>query len=215
MLQSLTMRIIVSALLLAGIFGGARFIRGGAWTVSPQARKVFEQLPARLGAWTLDDKAGQHSFLDPPSDAASAANGVYRSENGGEVFAEVDQFTRLDVSLPHPPEQCYNLSGCYVRAQDNSQVPLAAGRAATTRLMAVDHNGQRMSVMFWYDLDGEIVVDRVGLGEVRWKLRGQKTRPLVLKVMLQTMAPNAVDAEETLRSVAVPLMAWMRQGRTK
>lgn len=215
MLQSMTARIIVASLLLAGIFGGTRLMRGSAWTMSPQARQVFERLPPRLGGWTLDDQAGQHSFLDPPSDAASAANGVYRSERGGEVFVEVDQFTRLDVSLPHPPEQCYNLSGCYVRSQENAQVPLPTGQIATTRLMAVDHNGQRMSVMFWYDLDGETVVDRVGLGEVRWKLRGQKTRPLVLKVMLQTMAANAADAEETLRSVAVPLMAWMRQGRAK
>ena len=215
MLQSVTARIIVAALLLGGIFGGTRLIRGGAWTLSPQPRKAYEQLPARLGQWTLDEKAGQHSFLDPPSDAASAANGVYRSEKGGEVFAEVDQFTRLDVSLPHPPEQCYNLSGCYVRSQENAQAPLPAGQTATVRLMSVDHNGQRMSVMFWYDLDGETVVDRVGLGKVRLKLGGQKTRPLVLKVMLQTMAPNAADAEETLRSVAVPLMAWIRQGRTQ
>lgn len=213
MRYGMTGRIIVAAVLLGAIYGSTRIIRGGAWTTSPQARPAYQRLPQQLGPWTLDDQAGQHSFLDPPSDAASAANGVYRNAAGGEIFAELDQFIRLDVSLPHPPEQCYNLSGCFVKAQDDVRVPLG-GQTVTTRLMSVDHNGQRMSVMFWYDLDGEVVVDRVGLGEVRWKLRQQTVRPLVLKIMLQTLAPSTADAEETLRSIAVPLMAWIRGGRT-
>jgi hypothetical protein len=212
-MNEMNRRILLAAVIVAAICGSMRMIRKGAWTQNPEPCEKLRTLPAQLGPWTLDEKGGKHSFLDPPTDAAAASNGVYHNAAGVEIFVELDQFTMLDVSLPHPPEQCYNLSGCYVRAQNNFALPRGSQDPLNVRLMAVDHNGQRMSVLYWYNLDDEVAVDRADLAKVRWKLRDQKRRPLVVKVMMQTLAVNAADAENSLRSLAGPLMSWIHQMR--
>ena len=119
---------------------------------------AFQKLPAKLGNWVLDTKATKELFLDPPTDAASTVTGVYYDSAGVRVPVEMDMFTLLDVSLPHPPEQCYNLSGGHVLAFRDTLLPLAADNSVNVRLMTVDRNGQRMNVLFWYNLDKEVVV---------------------------------------------------------
>ena len=212
-MSSLTSRIWLAALLLATMAAAVGFIRRGGWVDAPDINPILSRLPPHVGSWTLEENEAKQSFLEPPSDAASAVNGVYRDPAGVRIFVEMDMFTLLDVSLPHPPEQCYNLSGCRVLGERDTSVPVAENTAITTKLMAVEHNGQRMSVLFWYNLDKEVVVDRFGLGAVRLKLRNQKRRPLVVKVMMQTISPNMGEAEDRLRSLAGPLLVWIRQAQ--
>jgi hypothetical protein len=57
--------------------------------------------------------------------------------------------------------------------------------------------------MTFYDGDGQ--------RRAVWKLRGRKTWPPMVKVMLQTSAADADQAKELLKSLAVPAKAWVDQ----
>ena len=212
-MSSLNMRVWLAAVLLVTLGVSVGFIRRGGWTDAPDTNPALAHLPPQFGPWSLDENGAKQGFLDPPSDAASDVNGVYRDPAGVRISVELDMFTLLDGSLPHPPEQCYNLSGCRVLGQRDTEVPLGDHSAVTARLMAVEQNGQRKSVLFWYNFDKEVLVDRIGLGQLRWKLRNQKRHPLVVKVMMETMSPNMGEAEDRLRSLAGPLVSWIRQAQ--
>jgi hypothetical protein len=46
-----------------------------------------------------------------------------------------------------------------------------------------------------------------------WSLRGQETWPPIVKVVLQASAPNARSAEQSFRSLARPMLDWLKEYR--
>jgi hypothetical protein len=87
----------------------------------------------------------------------------------------------------------------------------SAASGDTARLLMFRHGMQQFCVLYWYQVAGQITVDRLGVLPIDRAVWWQPIRPPVLKVMLQTASSREDVAEERLRSMAVMLRASLKR----
>ncbi len=75
-----------------------------------------------------------------------------------------------------------------------------------------EKEGQRVLVLYWFKLGEHFLFDRFEMGAVRWKMRGQKTWPALIKVLMQAnTTDDPVDDEKALRGFAENIYKWIHE----
>jgi EpsI family protein len=175
---------------------------------------TFNDLPLQLGEWR-----GQPTQMDAKITAATeAASGttvsrVYQDAAGHVVLLYGAMFNDPAGGVYHTPINCYRANGW----QDTNDVrePLEVSDDLTIPVDVStweNPNGERLLVVYWYQLGEHVLFDRWDLGlKLRWSLRGRPKWPSLIKVMLQIAAPDPDEAKPVILDFARQVAAWENQ----
>jgi hypothetical protein len=211
-----SLRLLLIAALIAGIYGGAEVLRHGSRRGSdlPVRSVDLGAVPRQLGVWTAAEKPSTAPIVEPPYDAIQSMNRVYRNGQGNTVSVEIDAFafSQAESKLPHPPETCYINTGCALL--DAKDFPLQRGAASPEAacLLVLQHDTHRFCVLYWYQLGKNVISSRYGLTQTDRKTWDQAVRPPVVRIEMLTTCSDVETAAERLRSAAEPLRAWTQRG---
>ncbi len=204
-------RILLAAVVVAVLYGGAFLARRGLWAETATPPLAIPALPTRLpAAWTACNVARDPDAPERPYDAISGAQQAYRNAAGAVAFVEVDAFQESGF-VPHPPEICYENSGALLVERKDFPLQRSGGERVVARLLTVDRSGRRLHVLYWYQMGRQVFCDGEGLLRAKWASRSQQRSSPIVKVMLQADAGDFAQAENQLRSVAQPLAVWAQQ----
>ena len=172
---------------------------------------AVDELPSELGRWTAQ-AADLDARIFDALDAEQALNRTYSNVDGGEIGFHCAVWSSEDEWTPHPPTLCYAGSGWSRR--DGRTVVLEGRPKARVRLQGFTRDGVRITSLYWYQVGDASYVSRNGARPVRQSLWGQKTRPPLVKVLMQSAHRPGVDSEdveEELLELADLVFAWTSQ----
>jgi EpsI family protein len=209
----MTTRLFIAALALLGIYAGARWVRDRGIPTEPAPLEMkAEDLPRTFGDWKGEDAA-----LDPEMftniGCTMAIDRMYKDRGGRAVTVHLAVFERLPygpAGPPHLPEVCYPGAGWRLGEPKSVSLDQGDARGNVAKLLPVERQHEAAYVLYWYQMDGEAYYD--GNSQRRHVLacRGRAFLPPIVKVMLQTSAANADEAEKTLKSFAGEVYNWTR-----
>lgn len=172
----------------------------------------LHEIPLEFESWQraevkLDPKIKEKILID----ADIIADRAYRDEESHVVSLHVALFRDLDAGVFHSPINCYRGGGwkefdrtsLSLRVSDKTSIPV--------NLSTWEQGGEKIFVMYWYQLDEHILFSRWDLPWTRWKMRGKKTWPALVKVLLQTRAADPEGAKERIQTVARFAYQWLNQ----
>lgn len=140
--------------------------------------------------------------------AADVVNREYRNPLGEAVGVHIAVFTDYGLIPPHGPMICYPAAGWTLK--DTQFVPIDRGNPASPQVptYSFERQSEDLLVMFWMDLNGEIIFDRDGLRSVLRRVAGRDARqPLLKKVMIYTSLDNPEKATLRLQRMAQAMFA--------
>jgi EpsI family protein len=213
-------RILIATVALALIYGGLYWVREGGEParVVPLAWDL-EEIPLMLGGWD-----GQETELDRQVFLAVGADAVvdrhYEDAAGNRLSLHVASFSRWpdQLRVPHEPLICYTNAGWRVpesRGIKTVELELKDGTRWRVRQLSATQDGQRSGVraLYWYQVGGQVVLDRDDLRQARWPLRGKSEWPSLVKVLIQAPATTLRDEDQSgaIEDFAVTLLNWMNE----
>ena len=142
--------------------------------------------------------------------AADVVNRLYEEEISGKIAVQVAAFATSSNALPHDPHVCYGQVGWKVVDRKTLDLRVDAETTRPAQLLVYEQERQRILVVYWYQFGDTSVTDGEGLRRTRWGYFGQKTWPPLIKVLIQINAPNAAQAEKTIRTFAEQILAWTK-----
>jgi len=203
-------RILISTVLVTLVYGGAYAVRAGKTSVViVMPDWDLGDLPMQLGEWR-----GEETELDPRLFRATGAekivNRVYRNSSGSTASLHAAIFEDIDAGAEHTPRNCYRNAG-WKRIED-VPLQLQAGNkpGISVRSTTWEREGERILVIFWYQLGEHTLFNRMDLGTLRWEMAGRKSWPAMVKVLLQIPLgsdDNATKAQ--LKGVAEHIYGWI------
>jgi EpsI family protein len=205
-------RLFIVALLVA-LLSGLTYVVP-AWlspkSVEPPARD-FAKMPLQFGPWR-----GEEVQLDPDifiaTDATFVVERRYRDDENQIVSLHTALYDDPDRGVYHSPMNCYQSAGWEKVDDTPLQLQVGEGSSIRVSLTTWKLKGERVLVMYWYQLGEYILYDRYDLGSVRWRMAGQKTWPTLVKVLLQTPATNPEnEAKDRIESFAKYVYQWMNE----
>lgn len=215
--MSTPIRLAIVAVLLV-IFSVAIHLSVGARSAAPvrMPKKALAEIPRQIGSWSGEDVKLDHR-ITAQSGTAAVLERVYRSLAGHEVSLYVGVFPSFlpetGVTIPHPPQLCYPGIGFRILLDQDCNVRTPDGATSLARLLTMERNGTPAYLLYWYELDGATFTTGDGLRAALWKLRGRKSWPPLVKVMLQTTAPDPQTAQQQLKEIAGPVCGWLGEYR--
>ncbi len=158
-------------------------------------KELCINLPFQLGAWS-----GEKTELDPKifdaTEAKIAENRVYSDDSGHTLSLHIAYYDNVDAGVWHCPTNCYRCSGW--QCSKEAEIPLAVEGSNAPKVYFTrwkNNEGAECLVVHWYDLGGNILYDRLGMGMARMALRGRSTWPPLVKILIQNQT-NAVSDED-------------------
>jgi hypothetical protein len=206
----MTARVCLAGLALLGIYGAAESIRDrGMPTELARPELLLKELPITFGSWT-----GTDSRLDPEIfraiGAKMAINRRYRDDRS-IVDLHSAVFLSYGVRVLHPPELCYEGSGYTVANGETVPIETDGNGRHVARLLTLEVKESRVYCLYWYQLGAATFWDGDEQRRVVRGLSGQTIWPPMIKVMLQTGANSADEAQGRLKSLASSVYAWNKK----
>lgn len=204
------LRIILGLILLVAVQAGVMWFRAGreppGELIAPKVS--LKEMPRRFGAWAGTDKPLDKRLFDAIK-AAEVVDRVYETDIGDAVMVEVAVFNRLEVEPQHAPYVCYPRAGWTIK---NSRDVLihdpAKGANRQAQLYHFEQEGQRIHVLYWYQLGDATAHDIHSLRDARGHYFNKTEWPSLIKVMVQSSASDPMRAEDQLRAFAELLVGW-------
>jgi EpsI family protein len=208
----MTNRLFIAAALIACMYAGTEYFRAfGLPTETKTPEPPLSNMPSMLGNWQNSTEHAVAAELEGVSGAAMETVRAYRDPAGHLISLYAGAFEKYGYRILHPPELCYGGTGWRVTSAEPLVLPDGGGASTLTRFETMQHGGQEIYLLYWYQIKDMTFYDGDGQRRAVWKLRGRKTWPPMVKVMLQTSAADADQAKELLKSLAVPAKAWVDQ----
>ena len=208
-------RIFAGAAIVVLIYCANRMVE--AQLTVPKIQPVqfdVDSIPLTFQQWQ-----GQETELDPKIFAATGAdsitNRVYRNRSGEVVSAHVAIYSDPDAGVYHSPINCYRGAGWRVTERSTESISRADGSSIPVSLTTWERNGERIVVLYWFEIGEYVIFDRYEMGSVRWKMRNLDSWPQMVKVLLQTSAGRDLpDAKVRIQRFAQCLLDWTEANRT-
>jgi len=193
---------------------------GGSWLfekmLEPPAVVLpswsFNELPRQLGDWY-----GEDTKLDPKITATLGAevvvDRIYRDDLGRVISLHTAFFTeRIIDGIYHTPVACYHANGWELVENVPERLKVSDTLTIPVRLLTWKREGERIVVVYWYQLGEHFLFNRWDLGmKVRWSLFGRSHWPPLIKVMLQLPATELVEAKVAILKFAELVAKWQYQ----
>jgi EpsI family protein len=185
-MNNTAVRIFVVAVLAAGVYLAA-IVVGGAGR-PPKVRmpsRDLHELPRQLGSWTgVDQDLDRRTFN--AIGAKVVVDRLYKDQRGNGVLLHTAVFDDPQEGVYHSPMNCYRSSGW--NKLDEARVPLDPSdpESILVDTSIWEREGQKILVVYWYELGEHVLYGRLDLGAVRFAMRNEREWPALVKVMLQT-----------------------------
>jgi EpsI family protein len=204
-------RLFVAAFTVLGIYFGANSLKGGGMpTEMAHPHLQIEEMPKTFGGWTGEDTALNPEMFRAIG-AAMAINRNYRDQQGNTISMHSAVFQDSGMrDLPHSPEICYPASGFRIVESRDIYLNSDKQSANPVRLITLERDGQKIYCLFWYQFGDKSFCDTYAHRRVILGLRGQKTWPPLVKVMLQSNSDSPQRAEQLLKNLAESIFAWSK-----
>jgi EpsI family protein len=199
---NISIRVIIACALIGLTWGGLVVVMKGRHVDTVLPKWNLADLPLQLGNWVGED-APLDKKLNDATGAASIVNRVYRNPAGIQVTLHFAVFKDPNEGIGHNPVSCYDSAGWVPKEsdketmldteeeKDNSQIQTGVWERS-------DGNGERCLVGYWYELGEYRLYGRGDLGwSIRWKMRGHKIWPALIKVLLQTQYDRKPEEART------------------
>jgi EpsI family protein len=207
-----TVRLVIVAVLVGLLATLAyAFPRWLSPEIRPPDRDITE-IPRQFGSWQdvevdeMDPKIKEILLRD----ADVIEDRHYADEKNNIVSLHMAVFTKLDDGIRHSPFNCYRGQGWRELNRADVMLPVS-DKSIRVSLTTWERDGQRVMVMYWYQFGEHILFDRLDLGKARLKMRGKKTWPAMVKVLLQTSASDQVLAKRRIEDIAGMAYEWLNQ----
>ena len=203
MIGSTATRIYVVAVLILATYGVNRWVVQAAAEVPEVVlpRWTFGELPLQI-----DDWRGTPTEMDPEIAVVTGADRIvnreYKDDRGHAISMHTAMFKSLTAGFTHSPMNCYRAQGWQLIKVTEANLPITDAVTIPVSLSTWDKDGERVLVVYWYQLGEHVLFGRWDLGWVRWALRGQPKWPALIKVMLQISAPEQEDAKTAILGFA-------------
>jgi EpsI family protein len=209
MINGTAVRLLVVALLIPVIYGGAGLVRAALeppgvdmpdWT--------FRELPVQLGAWR-----GEEATLDPEIAKATGATVIvdraYRDDLGHVVSLHTAMFDDPKGGVYHSPLNCYRSAGWTKLSETRSYLQVSDELSLPVSVSNWERENQKVWVVYWYQLGEHVLFGRFDLGvKVRWSLAGKPKWPALIKVMLTIPAIEGEKPQSTILALAEETAKW-------
>ena len=192
---NISIRVIIAAALIVSTYLGVRVV--GHLTQSPPGvlpNWNVQDLPKQLGEWKGEDVKLDKRLFEAEG-AQAVVERQYRNGSGMSVSLHIAIFKDATTGIWHTPTNCY-VSGGWAR-KENALLPVCESdeKSDNISLSTWEKSGDKTLVGYWFQLGDLRLYDRWDLGfNVRWQMRGRKTWPALIKVLLA--APTGLKEEE-------------------
>ncbi|MCR4411035.1 MAG: EpsI family protein [Thermoguttaceae bacterium] len=207
--QRVAVRLFIAAAIVVGISATAQLVRARRSQIEVEMPKWrVDQLPLELDSWR-GEPAVVDSRIFRHVGAAAIRDVAYHSAVGPDVLVHLAVFDDEMASLPHHPHLCYTGNG--YRQASSRMIQLRRGDEKTmpAALLVFERATDRVAVLYWYQFGDRVLIEPGDTAAIRWSLGGRKSRPALVKVMLQTAFDTPERAEGRLREVARLVLDWM------
>jgi EpsI family protein len=193
---NIALRVIVAAAVIISTYLGVRVV-GKLRETPPVVLPNWnvKDLPKQLGEWK-----GEDTELDKRLFQAEGAHSVverqYHNDSGVAVSLHMAIFDNPTEGIWHNPVSCYTSAGW--NPVEITSVPISdtAENSDKIALSVWEKSGDKAIVAYWFQLGEHRLYGRWDMGfNVRWQMRGRKTWPALIKVLLSTSA--GTKSEET------------------
>ena len=186
-------------------------VLGAQAVLQPEVRDLradLEELPLELGDWR-----GEAEELDARIFEAlhseEAINRTYTNSEGRQISFHAAVWSSGDGWTPHLPAVCYPASGWTVR--DGRAVTLADRPNARARLQEFAQDGIQVRTLYWYQIGDASYFGRDSARSVQQSLWGRKSRPPLVKVLMQASSNSVSDPQTDLLELAEHVFEWTSQ----
>jgi len=203
-------RIFAGAILVVLIYCANRAVEARLKVPGVQPANLdLKSMPAQLARWR-GKQTGPDAEVFAATGADSIINRVYRDDSGRTVAAHLALYSDPDAGIYHSPINCYRSSGW--RLLENARDSLARpdGSSSPVSLSTWQRDGERIVVLYWFQLGEHVLFDRYGMAKVRWRMRNLETWPRMTKVLLQTSAgADVAGAKVQIKRFAQLVCNWI------
>ncbi len=166
-------------------------------------------LPTELGSWHGEDTE-MDTEIAIATGAASIVNRIYRDDKGRAVSLHFAMFKDPAEGVYHSPLNCYRSSGWTKLRQSQEDVKVSEDLSIPISVVTWQKEHDKVAVAYWYQLGQHVLYSRLDLGgSIRWKMRGQPTWPVLVKVMLQVPVNDSDDARAAILDFGETLSKWL------
>jgi hypothetical protein len=211
---NLIIRVIAAAVII-GLTWFGRIMIG--WSIQvPEADLPawnIADLPKQLGDWKGEDVKLDAKLFEATG-AASVVERQYRNIKTGIIVSiHLAIFKDANVGIWHNPISCYDSAGWVPVAWTKMPISEKNQNGDQLLLTTWEKSGERAIIGHWYQLGEYRLYERWDLGfNIRWKMRGLKTWPATIKVLLSADAGPTPDATKTqLVQFADLVHKWINQ----
>jgi EpsI family protein len=204
-------RLYAIAIIVLAIYGVNRLVQ--AAVKAPEAvfpDWTFGEMPYQLGAWQ-----GEDTKMDPVVARGTGADIIvdrlYRNEAGVSVSIHTAMFKDPTDGMFHTPLSCYRAAGWQKLKESQENLVLSEDLTIPVLLVTWEKDGERIIVVYWYQLGEHVLFDRWAMGNLRPVLRGKSKWPALIKVMMQIPAPDVDDAKSQVLALAEHVAKWENQ----
>ncbi len=209
--QRVALRLFVAAAIVVATAWSAQLVRARRSQIEVEMPTWrVDQLPTELGAWR-GEPAVVDSRIFRHVGAAAIRDVAYHAAVGPDVLVHLAVFDDELVSLPHYPHLCYTGNGYRQASSRRIQLRRSDEKTMPAALVVFERTSDRVAVLYWYQFGDRVLIEPGDTAAVRWSLGGRKSRPALVKVLLQTAFDTPERAEQRLRDVARLVLQWMSQ----
>jgi len=166
-------------------------------------------LPLQLGEWRGEEAELVDPRLFRATGAEKIVNRVYRNSVGNTASLHAAIFKNLDIGAEHTPRNCYRNAGWKKIEDVPLQLQAENKPGISVRSTIWEREGERILVIFWYQLGEHTLFSRMDLGALRWEMAGRESWPAMIKILLQIPLSENTPAKDQLKNVAESIYAWI------
>jgi EpsI family protein len=211
-MSNITIRLYAIVAIILTAYGVSRLVQ--AQTKPPEVEMptwTFRTLPLQLGNWT-----GEPTKLDPEIATATEADIIvdrlYQDDTGCMISLHSAMFTDPNAGVYHSPLNCYRANGWRKLDETRENLEISKDMTIPVALTTWEKEGQKVLVLFWYQLGEHVLYGRDDLGFIRWgSMRGQAKWPVLTKVMMQIALRDPVESQTKLLGLAQEIAKWLNQ----
>ena len=208
-MNNLATRVWMTAILMTFGWLGTTWLR---------AANSIEVKPLRQGLDTLPTKLDGYEATEVPLDdhilevlkADALVNRHYVRADRASIMCHVSAWLRPDSvngSAPHVPKLCYTNAGWDIVDEKTIEIDTPSGKLKMN-LLAVKRNGDRSVVAYWYQLGDTTFTTSAEAKQIHRKYWGKKNWPPLVKVLLDSPAPDINTALPRIEKFATSVFAW-------
>ena len=168
-------------------------------------------LPKQLDEWKGEDvKLDQRLFQ--ATGAHSILERQYRDDSGMVISIHLALFANPTEGIWHNPMSCYVSAGWNLLSSTKEPISETDETSDKISVCTWEKSGEKALVGHWYQLGEHRLYSRIDLGAVRWEMKGRKTWPALIKILISTNAGiKPEDTQAKMINFANLVHRWLNQ----